>query len=101
MFEQARYGWGEAPPDGGYEAQFDRYEGDRAVLVVVDDGPVGTLSLPADEVPGLDADPSTTALRARVVDGELVDLTHDPERSAELHAAGRAALDALGEAEDA
>lgn len=101
MFEQARYGWDEAPPDGSYEAQFDRYEDDRAVLLVVDDDVVGTVSLPADAVPGLDADPPTTALRARVADGELLGLTHDPERSAELHAAGQAALDALREADGA
>ncbi len=93
MFDEAHYRWKGDPDDGTYELQFDRFELNKAVLLIVDreiDDIVGQVVLPADDVPGIEPDDSGggAILHGVVEDEEIIEMTYDPElteqRRAEL-----------------
>ncbi|WP_248910531.1 hypothetical protein [Halocatena marina] len=84
MFDDAHYRWRDEPDDGEYELQFDRFESNKAVLLVVDkteDWPIGDIVLPATDTPGIDPDNAVrTAIFHGTIDGsELVELVYDPQ----------------------
>lgn len=99
-FDEAHYRWQEDPNDGEYELQFDRFESNKAVLLIVDreiDEIVGQVVLPANDVPGLDPDdPITTRIFYGIIeDSEIVDITYDPELSEQRHKKAQQQLDDL------
>ncbi|UPM43723.1 hypothetical protein [Halocatena salina] len=81
-FDGAQYWWEEDPDNGEYELQFDRFESNKAVLLVVDEAeewPIGDIVLPAASVPELDPDDAvgTAVFHGTIEDGELIEIAYD------------------------
>lgn len=81
-FDNAQYWWEEDPDDGEYELQFDRFESNKAVLLVNDEAeewPIGDIVLPAASVPELDPDDAvgTAIFHGTIEDGELTEIAYD------------------------
>jgi len=84
-------------PDGTYVAVLDRFEGDRAVLLVEDgEAIVGELVVRAGRLPA-DGSHQDAVVRATVQNGHLVSARADPEASERRIAEAQDRFDRLAE----
>ncbi|RRJ27580.1 hypothetical protein [Halocatena pleomorpha] len=99
-FDEAHYRWYDEPDDGEYEIQFDRFESNKAVFLIVDqeiDDIIGQAVFHVENVPDLNSGDSITTriFHGMVKDREVIDMTYDSELSEQRHEKTQQQLDDL------